>query len=185
MSVHIINVFFSRYGPVQSVKYLPSKDGEVACPGAVTVAFMDIKSACKALQTQHKLDERYGRMQKSKASQLIRIFSPRLLKTDFYDPTSGDCGPGTVPVCPPAPEEKGGGPGGGVATTGTGKLEHPRSSQLYYRQDRDYGSRQHPPSRYQEDFRHRHRPGQYRGNSSFNQERYCEKVLLYCTQNCD
>ena len=52
---------FCRYGPVQSVKYLPSKDGEVSGPGpvsAVTVAFMDIKSACKALQTQHKLDER-------------------------------------------------------------------------------------------------------------------------------
>ena len=116
----------------------------------------------------------------SEASQLIRIFSPRLLKTDFYDPTSGDCGPGTVPVCPPAPEEKGGGPGGGVATTGTGKLEHPRSSQHYYRgQDRDYSARQHPASRYQEDFRHRPRPGQYRGNSSFNQERYSKEEFSY------
>ena len=56
----MINYFISRYGPVQSVKYLPCKDGEAAGPGAVTVAFMDIKSACKALQTQHKLDERYG-----------------------------------------------------------------------------------------------------------------------------
>ena len=56
----MINFFISRYGPVQSVKYLPCKDGEAAGPGAVTVAFMDIKSACKALQTQHKLDERYG-----------------------------------------------------------------------------------------------------------------------------
>jgi len=87
-----IKEYFNRYGPVQSVKYLPSKDGEVSGPGpvsAVTVAFMDIKSACKALQTQHKLDE-------------------RILKTDFYDPTSGDCGSGSV--CPPTPEEKGGGP---------------------------------------------------------------------------
>ena len=52
---------FCRYGPVQSVKHLPSKDGDVSGPSpvsAVTVAFMDIKSACKALQTQHKLDER-------------------------------------------------------------------------------------------------------------------------------
>ena len=52
-----------RYGPVQSVKYLPCKDGEDSGPGAnvssVTVAFMDIKSACKALQSQHKLDERF------------------------------------------------------------------------------------------------------------------------------
>ena len=52
-----------RYGPVQSVKSLPCKDGkegEMAglSVSAVTVAFMDIKSACKALQTAHKLDER-------------------------------------------------------------------------------------------------------------------------------
>ena len=58
--VSTIHNFICRYGPVQSVKYLPCKDGEAAGPGAVTVAFMDIKSACKALQTQHKLDERYG-----------------------------------------------------------------------------------------------------------------------------
>ena len=129
----------------------------------------------------------------SEASQLIRIFSSRLLKTDFYDPTSGDCGPGSVSVCPPAPEEKGGGPGGGAATPGSaggpgpGKLEHPRSSQHYYRgQDRDYGTRQHPPSRYQEDFRHRPRPGQYRSNSSFNQERYCRDTFsLGLTENLD
>ena len=45
---------------MQSVKYLPCKDGEGSSPvSAVTVAFMDIKSACKALQSQHKLDERY------------------------------------------------------------------------------------------------------------------------------
>ena len=102
-------------------------------------------------------------------------FLSRLLKTDFYDPTSGDCGPGSVSVCPPTPEEKGGGPGGGGASSagpGTAKLEHSRSSQHYYRgQDRDYGARQHQPSRYQEDFRHRPRPGQYRSNSSFSQER--------------
>ena len=54
---------FCRYGPVQSVKSLPCKDGkegEMAglSVSAVTVAFMDIKSACKALQTAHKLDER-------------------------------------------------------------------------------------------------------------------------------
>ena len=172
---------------MQSVKYLPCKDGEVVGPGAVTVAFMDIKSACKALQTQHKLEERYGCMQISEASQLINIFSrSRLLKTDFYDPTSGDCGPGSVSVCPPTPEEKGGGPGGGVSTPGAGtKLEHPRASQHYYRahgagQDREYGARQHPPARYQEtDFRHRPRPGQYRSSSSFNQEGYVVKKFFF------
>ena len=36
-----------------------AKEGEAApANNAVTVAFMDIKSACKALQTVHKLDER-------------------------------------------------------------------------------------------------------------------------------
>jgi len=129
---------------------------------AVTVAFMDIKSACKALQTAHKLDE-------------------RLLKTDFYDPTSGACGSGS---CPPTPEEKGGGPGGGPQQPplqGPGKLDHNRSSQHsgpghYYRGhgDREYGGRgpthtQHPPPRYPEDFRHRSRPP-YRSSGPFNQE---------------
>ena len=47
-----------RYGPVQSVKYLSNKDGEESAQGCATVAFIDIKSACKALQSQHKLDER-------------------------------------------------------------------------------------------------------------------------------
>ena len=172
-----------RYGPVQSVKPLPCKDGDGAgsspSASAVTVAFMDIKSACKALQTQHKLDERWVVVRaecslyaNEEASQLMNI-SFRLLKTDFYDPTSGDCGPGSGAVsvvCPPAPEEKGGGPGGGAA-----KLEGRSGQQHYYRgQERgqEYGGRQHPPSRYQEqDFRHRPRP-QYRSNSSFNQERY-------------
>ena len=55
--------YFSRYGPVQSVQPLPGKDGKEigdvgATLSAVTVAFMDIKSACKALQTPHKLEER-------------------------------------------------------------------------------------------------------------------------------
>lgn len=41
------------------MKPLPGKDGKEDAPlSAVTVAFMDIKSACKALQTTHKLDER-------------------------------------------------------------------------------------------------------------------------------
>ena len=49
---------------MQSVKPLPGQDGKegdgagAAHLSAVTVAFMDIKSACKALQTTHKLDER-------------------------------------------------------------------------------------------------------------------------------
>ena len=106
------------------------------------------------------------------------MFLFRILKTDFYDPTSGDCGSGSV--CPPTPEEKGGGPGGGGGGgqgQGATKLEYSRSSQHYYRGHGDRqteygaGNRQHPSSRYQEDLRHRPRP-QYRSNSSFNQERY-------------
>lgn len=46
---------FYRYGPVQSVRSLSGR-GDVGT--AVTVAFMDIKSACKARQTENKLDER-------------------------------------------------------------------------------------------------------------------------------
>ena len=90
----------------------------------------------------------------------------RPLKTDFYDPTSGDCGTGS---CPRTPEEKGGGPGGGVAPPQSNlKLEHSRTSQHYYRGP---GARSHPSSRYPEtDYRHRPRPP-YRSNSSFNQDR--------------
>ena len=91
----------------------------------------------------------------------------RPLKTDFYDPTSGDCGSGS---CPPAPEEKGGGPGGGVVVSGQSvvKLEHSRTSQHYYRGP---GGRSHPSSRYPDtDYRHRPRPP-YRSNSSFSQDR--------------
>lgn len=87
-------------------------------------------------------------------------------------------------MCPPTPEEKGGGPGGGGGQGGQGagaggKLDtYTRSSQHYYRghgdRQTEYGAggntRQHPSSRYQEDLRHRPRP-QYRSNSSFNQER--------------
>ena len=54
--IYHLNVNISRYGPVQSVKHLPCKDGEVV--SAVQVAFMDIKSAKKALQTTHHLEER-------------------------------------------------------------------------------------------------------------------------------
>ena len=89
----------------------------------------------------------------------------RPLKTDFYDPTSGDCGSGS---CPPTPEEKGGGPGGGA---GPVKLEQSRTSQHYYRGP---GARPHPSSRYppdSQDYRHRPARPPYRSNSSFSQDR--------------
>ena len=125
-----------RYGPVQSVKPLPGNDGAGEAPTAVTVAFMDIKSACKALQTPHKLEE-------------------RVLKTDFYDPASGACGSGS---CPPAPEEKGGGPGGG-GTPGpksSGDVNRPVGGGGHWRhgshQDnqggRDYQNRNNHQARY-------------------------------------
>ena len=121
----------------------------------------------------------------------------RLLKTDFYDPTSGACGSGS---CPPTPEEKGGGPGGGPqqpALQGPGKLDHSRSSQHsgpghYYRGHgarEEYGGRgpthtQHPPPRYSEDFRHRSRPP-YRSSGPFNQEGSVAFICIKCTYNND
>ena len=122
---------------MQSVKPLPGNDGAGEAPSAVTVAFMDIKSACKALQTPHKLEE-------------------RVLKTDFYDPASGACGSGS---CPPAPEEKGGGPGGG-GTPGpksSGDVNRPVGGGGHWRhgshQDnqggRDYQNRNNHQARYQ------------------------------------
>ena len=45
-----------RYGQVQTVKLLPN-NGDCAGMSA-TVAFMDIKSACKVNTQAHKLDER-------------------------------------------------------------------------------------------------------------------------------
>lgn len=154
---------FKRYGPVQSVRILPPKDGD-SSGVAAAVAFMDIKSACKVNLTEHKLDE-------------------RLLITDFYDPTSGQTGSGS---CPPAPEDKGGGPGGGSDLTSglssggrgkgasTPKLDHGRSSHVYYRgggtpqdkYDRDSYNNRGPNNRYQEDFRNRARQP-YR-NGPFN-----------------
>ena len=97
------------------------------------------------------------------------MYLSRLLKTDFYDPTgSGDSTSGSVG--PPTPEEKGGGPGGG--STPGAKLELSRSSHYYSSSSsRGPNNRQHPSSRYQEDYRHRPRPGQNRNSSSFNQDR--------------
>ena len=62
-----------RFGRVQSVKILKQKGGGDhhgldACTNA-TVAFMDIKSANKAHSVEHKLED-------------------RLLRTDYYDPSS-------------------------------------------------------------------------------------------------
>ncbi len=57
---------FCRSGRVQSVKILGKKDGEST---EATVAFMDIKSANKAHCIEHKVED-------------------RILRTDYYDPTS-------------------------------------------------------------------------------------------------
>jgi hypothetical protein len=65
---------------------------------------------------------------------LLYFFSFRLLKTDFYDPTSGEAG-GVSATCPPHPEEKGGGPGGGGGLPAALKLDQQqqRSSHPYFR----------------------------------------------------
>ena len=97
-----------------------------------------------------------------------------MLKTDFYDPASGACGSGS---CPPTPEEKGGGPGGGglaQGAPGSGKVDH-RAGHFYRghgggAEPREYGGGgRHQAGRYEaQEFRHRSRPP-YR-NGGFNQE---------------
>ena len=94
--ISIFCVFF-RYGPVQSVKLLGKKGLDNDGSGlsdhklgeAATIAFMDIKSANKALSVEHK-------------------FEDRVLRTDYYDPSTG-----TVNSSRLHPEDNGPGPGGG------------------------------------------------------------------------
>jgi hypothetical protein len=63
-----------RFGRVQSVKILGKKSDDVGDgSGAATVAFMDIKSANIAFNTEHK-------------------FEDRVLRTDYYDPSAFDGG---------------------------------------------------------------------------------------------
>ena len=96
-----------RFGRVQSVKILGhNKDDGDGGGEAATVAFMDIKSANKAHSVEHKIED-------------------RLLKTDYYDPSSFNV-PGSIPDsnnCDPrttnspqvrTPEDCGPGPGGGL-----------------------------------------------------------------------
>lgn len=88
-------IIFSRFGRVQSVKILShNKDEEGE---AATVAFMDIKSANKAHSVEHKIED-------------------RLLKTDYYDPSSfvvdSNCDRATNSPRV-TPEDCGPGPGGG------------------------------------------------------------------------
>ena len=97
---------------MQSVKILVghNKDdgdgGGSTGGGAATVAFMDIKSANKAHSVEHKIED-------------------RLLKTDYYDPSSFNVGSTVIPDsnnCDPrttnsprvTPEDCGPGPGGGL-----------------------------------------------------------------------
>lgn len=54
-----------RYGRVQSIKLLPGSGGSLCA----TVAFMDIKSASKAHNSEQKLDE-------------------HVLSTEYYEPSS-------------------------------------------------------------------------------------------------
>nr|CAD7425500.1 unnamed protein product [Timema monikensis] len=57
------------YGRVQSVKLLPRREEEGSTGLCATVAFMDIKSAAKAHNMEHKLDE-------------------RCLSTEYYEPAA-------------------------------------------------------------------------------------------------
>ena len=102
----ILSDFLCRFGRVQSVKILShnkDEDGEAA-----TVAFMDIKSANKAHGVEHKIED-------------------RLLKTDYYDPSSFvTASSGLDSNCDRAtnsprinPEDLGPGPGGGNSGSGS------------------------------------------------------------------
>lgn len=112
---------------MQSVKILGhNKDEEGG--EAATVAFMDIKSANKAHSVEHKIED-------------------RLLKTDYYDPSSfaapivDNCDRATNS---PRPEDCGPGPGGGSAADFN---ENSRSSH------NNNSSERQRSSRYEDSFR--------------------------------
>ena len=72
-----LSSFYFRFGRVQSVKILVKKGDDIGDgSGAATVAFMDIKSANIALNTEHK-------------------FEDRVLRTNYYDPSAFDGGQAT------------------------------------------------------------------------------------------
>lgn len=78
--VLIIFQFLFRYGRVQSVKILSKKSDDVGDGSeAATVAFMDIKSANFAFNSEHKFDD-------------------RVLRTNYYDPSPYDSATGSVQV---------------------------------------------------------------------------------------
>ena len=75
---------FCSYGRVQSVKLLPRLKEEDGSTGlCATVAFMDIKSASKAHNMEHKLDE-------------------RCLSTEYYEPAAIPGG-SAAPIYAPPP----------------------------------------------------------------------------------
>ena len=79
-----IFLIFCSYGRVQSVKLLPRLKEEDGSTGlSATVAFMDIKSASKAHNMEHKLDE-------------------RCLSTEYYEPAAIPGG-SAAPIYAPPP----------------------------------------------------------------------------------
>ncbi|XP_033609160.1 protein split ends isoform X5 [Cryptotermes secundus] len=79
-----IREHFKRYGRVQSVKLLPRLKEEDGSTGlCATVAFMDIKSASKAHNMEHKLDD-------------------RCLSTEYYEPAAIPGG-SAAPIYAPPP----------------------------------------------------------------------------------
>ena len=118
-----------RFGRVQSVKILShNKDEEGE---AATVAFMDIKSANKAHSIEHKIED-------------------RLLKTDYYDPSSfmdSNCDRNSSPRV--TPEDHGPGPGGGPGGGGSNDFNDNSRSSHNNNSSRDFrGS----SSRYDDSF---------------------------------
>ena len=141
-----------RFGRVQSVKILGHKkdeDGEAA-----TVAFMDIKSANKAHSMEHKMED-------------------RLLRTNYYDPSSFDASicdrNNSASTASPRvnPEDCGPGPGGGGGNVTSGDL-HETSSSRSSHGGRDFRSGS-SSSRYEDSPYGRQSRGSrsYRGQATF------------------
>lgn len=137
-----VKEYFNRYGPVQSVRVLPRGEGRDGAPtSTVTVAFIDITSALKARQTEHKFDD-------------------RILETDFYNPSES-----SSTISQAAEADKSSSGVQGVPN----KLEQRSSHSSYLRGPGGPAPDKFRGGRYHDDYRPPRPRHQYR-NPQFNQD---------------
>ena len=88
-------IIYFRHGKIQSVKFIPQPSNDRGC---AVVAFMDIKSAAKAHNTENNIDG-------------------SIIQTQYSEPTASG---GTVTVARPAePAESSSGKANSASTSGT------------------------------------------------------------------